>query len=279
MYRIRLFLKRLLLPVTIMLIPHSSRKSLRLNVPLMGLLGAAVLSVFGAVYVYSLALDAFAYRPTKEKLDYYQNEFAEIESTISSLKLAEKQFRKLFSLGSKDAVLENMSSTDMGALDADILKKQIEKTMDSVAEIRDYLSEQRDLYMATPMGWPVKGWISSGYGYRIHPITGRRDFHTGMDISARPGDPVDATADGIVIFAGRSGANGNLVAIGHGFGYTTYYAHNKKIAVKVGDVVKRGDVIAYVGSTGRATGPHVHYEIWKDGKNVNPKKYLKGGTS
>jgi murein DD-endopeptidase MepM/ murein hydrolase activator NlpD len=191
--------------------------------------------------------------------------------------MANVEFQKLFGLESREAVLETMNPSDSGDIDMAILKKQIDKTIDAVGEIRDYLSEQRDLYMATPMGLPSKGWLSSGYGYRMHPVRGVRHLHDGVDISARPGTTVRATADGIVSFAGRSGANGNLVALEHGFGYSTYYAHNKKLNVKIGQVVKRGDVIAYVGSTGSSTGPHVHYEIWKNRKSVNPRPYLKGG--
>ncbi|MEJ2696668.1 MAG: M23 family metallopeptidase [Candidatus Sulfobium sp.] len=107
-------------------------------------------------------------------------------------------------------------------------------------------------------------------------MTDGKEFHSGLDIAAEPGEPVRATADGIVIFAGWSGNNGNLVAIEHGLGFRTYYAHNRKVVVKVGQKVKRGQVISYVGSTGRSTGPHVHYEIWHEGKRVNPKKYIKG---
>ena len=91
-----------------------------------------------------------------------------------------------------------------------------------------------------------------------------------------PGSPVMATADGIISYAGWSGASGNLVVIEHGFGYSTGYAHNKKILVSIGQKVKRGDVVAYVGSTGRSTGPHVHYEVWIDRKPVNPKTYIGG---
>jgi murein DD-endopeptidase MepM/ murein hydrolase activator NlpD len=87
---------------------------------------------------------------------------------------------------------------------------------------------------------------------------------------------VRATADGIVSFSGWSGGNGNLVVLEHGFGYSTFFAHNKKVNVKVGQIIKRGDIISYIGSTGNSTGPHVHYEVWKDGKSVNPYKYLKG---
>jgi murein DD-endopeptidase MepM/ murein hydrolase activator NlpD len=112
----------------------------------------------------------------------------------------------------------------------------------------------------------------------MNPVKGNSQFHSGLDIAARPGTPVRVTADGIVSFSGRSGSNGNLVAVEHGFGYTTYYAHNKKIDVKVGQVVSRGDVIAYVGSTGSTTGPHLHYEIWKNGDSVDPQPYVKGGN-
>jgi len=277
MYKLRIVLRKLFTPVTIMFVPHNSRRTLRFIVPSVGLFLAGLLCILGIGYVYKLADAAFKYFPTKKKLDYYQSQFVELESTIASLKMADNEFKRLFSMNTREDVLETMNPSDSGAIDMKILRDQINKTIDNVGEIRDYLSEQRDLYMATPMGWPVSGWLTSGFGYRVHPIRGSREFHTGLDISARPGTAVRATADGIVSFAGRSGANGNLVALEHGFGYSTYYAHNKKIDVKVGDVVKRGDIISYVGSTGSSTGPHVHYEIWKDGKNVNPQPFLKGG--
>lgn len=277
MASLRIFLRKLFTPVTIMFVPHNSRSTFRFVTPSLALYAAGLLCILGIGYIYKLADAAFKYIPTKAQLEYYQNQFVELESTIASLKMANSEFKKLFSLDSKEDVLEAMNPSDSGAIDMKILRDQINKTIDSVAEIRDYLSEQKDLYMATPMGWPVKGWLTSGFGYRVHPIKGSREFHTGLDLSARPGTPVRATADGIVSFAGRSGANGNLVALEHGFGYSTYYAHNKKINVKIGDIIKRGDVISYVGSTGSSTGPHLHYEIWKNSKSVNPKPYLRGG--
>ncbi len=105
---------------------------------------------------------------------------------------------------------------------------------------------------------------------------GENEFHSGIDISTNPGNPVRATADGIVSFSGWSGGSGNLVGLEHGHGFSTFYAHNRINAVKVGQKVHRGDVISYVGSTGNSTGPHVHYEIWKDGRHVNPQKYVEG---
>jgi len=259
-------------------VPHSSSKPVRLRVPALVLIQVAVLSIVGGVYIYNVTVDAIRYKETKKELDYYTGEFNDLKSTISALKEAQTEFDKLFSVDSKEEVLESMNFSDAGAIDMEVLRQQINKTIDNVGEIKDYLSQQRDLFMATPRGWPVSGWISSGFGYRTHPITGKRDFHTGVDISQDPGTAIRATADGIVSFAGWSGANGRLVAIEHGHGFRTYYAHNKKINVKVGDVVQRGDIIAYLGSTGRSTGPHVHYEVWKDGKPVNPTSYLIAGA-
>lgn len=270
--------RSLFTPVTVMLVPHSSKESYKCKVPAYVILSVMVLSLFGLGFVTAMVGDALRYEPTKHELEYYKGQFAELRSTISSLQMAEREFKELFALETKEAVLENMDDSDIGAIDMEFLRKKINSTIDEVGEIRDYLSEARDLYMATPMGWPVKGWLSSKYGYRIHPTKKVRDFHTGLDVSARPGKSITATADGIVSFSGRSGANGNLVAIEHGFGYTTYYAHNKKNLVNIGEVVKRGDVIALVGSTGRSTGPHVHYEIWKNDKDVDPMPYVKGGS-
>lgn len=270
-------LRRLFTPVTIILIPHTSRSTVRLKMPSVGLLITAVLSVLGGYYVYSVTVTALRYEETKKELNYYTNQFLDLKPTISALRTAETEFKELFSLGSREEVLENLNFSDTGSLDMELLREQIMKTMDNVGEIKEYLSRQRDLYFSTPMGWPASGWISSRFGRRIHPIKKVWDYHTGVDISGDAGDSIQATADGVVTFSGRSGKNGNLVAVEHGFGFSTYYAHNKRNLVKVGQVVKRGDIVAYMGSTGSATGPHVHYEIWKEGKLVNPTPYLKGG--
>jgi murein DD-endopeptidase MepM/ murein hydrolase activator NlpD len=279
MSRIKSVFKKLFTSITIMVIPHSSRAPITLRVPCVAILAVAALSLIGTGYVYNLSKEAILYKPTKEKLDYYSSQITDLQSTISSLKMAETEFNRLFAYNSKEEILDNLNTSDSGALDMDVLRRQINKTIDNIGEIKDYLSEARDLYRATPMGNPLdNGWIASSYGRRNHPIRGGRDFHTGIDLSARPGEPIKVTADGVVSYSGRSGANGNLVAVEHGFGYQSFYAHNKKNVAKVGQVVNRGEIIAYVGSTGSSTGPHVHYEIWKDGKNTNPKRYLKGGN-
>jgi murein DD-endopeptidase MepM/ murein hydrolase activator NlpD len=276
MQRIRYVLKKVFTPITIMLIPHSNAKSLSLKVPSIGVFISVILWSIGMAYVFSIAIDALEYNRMKEKLDYYSAEFTELKSTISTLKKTEIEFKKLFSLKSKDKILENLDTSDTGSIDMESLKQQIKVTMENVGEIRDYLSQQRDLYLSTPKGWPTDGHITSPYGNRIHPLTGETEFHGGVDIATEPGTTVRATADGIVSFSGWSGNNGNLVVLEHGFGFSTFYAHNKKLLVTVGQKVKRGDVLGYVGSTGNSTGPHVHYEVWQKGHSVNPVTYLEG---
>ncbi len=261
-----------------MFIPHSDAKALSLKIPSIGILASIVFWFIGMGYVFSIAVDALEYNRTKERLDYYSGQFIEMKKTMTSLKNAENEFRKLFSFKTRERVLEHIDTSDNGSIDMETLKQEIKLTMESVGEIKDYLSQERDIYVATPKGWPVAGRVSSPYGYREHPTTGARDFHSGMDIATGPGTPVKATADGIVSFAGWSGGSGNLVALEHGLGFSTYYAHNRSVVVKVGQKVKRGDILSYVGSTGNSTGPHVHYEIWKAGKALNPLTFIEGRT-
>ena len=128
--------------------------------------------------------------------------------------------------------------------------------------------------LSTPTIWPVKGWVSSPFGFRSSPFSGRRVFHEGLDIAARYGLDIHATAKGIVVYAGDKAGYGKIVTIDHGYGYMTRYSHNSRITVKVGDKVNKGDVIAKVGSTGRSTGPHCHYEVLVNGIPVNPMKFI-----
>ena len=261
MHRLKKLIRRLFSPVTLMFIPHSNKKPFSIKLPSIGIILIFTIWVSFTGFIISLGITTKKYYDIKDKLDFYYSQFVELRTTINSLKKAETQFKKLFSLNNKEDILETLDISDSGSLDMELLKKEIEKTMETVGEIKDYLRQQRDIYFATPIGFPLKGgYISSKFGWRTHPKSGKRDFHTGVDVAAWPGTPVTATADGIVSFAGWSGGSGKLVVIEHGFGITTLYAHNKKFSVKVGQHVKRGDIISYVGSTGNTTGPHVHYE-------------------
>jgi len=125
-------------------------------------------------------------------------------------------------------------------------------------------------------GYPVKGaFLSSHFGYRQDPFTGKNTFHSGLDFTARAGSEVHSVAAGVVNWSGRHPGYGNMVEINHGFGFVTRYAHNQKNLVKAGDVVKKGQVISLVGSTGRSTGNHVHFEVYKNGRVVDPSAYVR----
>lgn len=132
---------------------------------------------------------------------------------------------------------------------------------------------------AQPSSWPVQGRITSYFGWRRHPITGARELHSGIDIAADYHTPIRATADGTVIYASYESGYGRMVKISHGYGLETWYAHCASLKVKVGQKVKRGDIIAYVGESGTATGPHLHYEIHKDGVAIDPLSYLQKNNS
>jgi murein DD-endopeptidase MepM/ murein hydrolase activator NlpD len=127
-----------------------------------------------------------------------------------------------------------------------------------------------------PSIWPVRGQISAGFGQRLDPFSGEGAFHAGVDISAPRGAEVEAVADGIILQAGREGGYGNEILIDHGNGMTTKYGHLSRIYVLMGQAVRRGQIIGAVGMTGRATGPHLHYEILVHETPVNPAKYLHG---
>ena len=156
--------------------------------------------------------------------------------------------------------------------------KQLElasgKQQEGFESLFNFLQDQRNLLSSTPAIRPVKGWTTSGFGYRKSPFTGLREFHKGLDIATRMATPVIATADGIVSFTGTKGFLGKVLAIDHGHGIVTRYGHLKKTFKKRGEAVKRGDVIANVGVSGRTTGPHVHYEVLLNGIPVNPIKYI-----
>jgi murein DD-endopeptidase MepM/ murein hydrolase activator NlpD len=136
------------------------------------------------------------------------------------------------------------------------------------------LESKRNLLASTPSIRPANGWYSSQFGYRISPFTGRKAMHKGLDIANTEGTKIIAPADGVVTFAGKKWLIGNVVQIDHGHGITTRFGHASQLLIHKGDRVKRGDVIALMGNTGRSTGPHLHYEVRLNGVPVNPLKYI-----
>ena len=145
---------------------------------------------------------------------------------------------------------------------------------DAFEELHKYLEGKKSLLASTPAIRPTTGWLSSGFGYRISPFTGLKEFHRGIDIATRMGTPIIAPADGTVSFVGKKGGLGKCMVIKHGYGMVTRYGHLQKYLAKRGTRVKRGDKIALVGNSGRSTAPHLHYEVHLNGIAVNPVKYI-----
>lgn len=141
--------------------------------------------------------------------------------------------------------------------------------------IENLLSGQEVDLSLTPSGLPVRsGYASSGFGHRVDPFSGGNQYHQGMDFSGPRGTEILTVADGVVVFSGRYAGYGNMIDIDHGSGYMTRYAHNEANLVQIGDRVRAGDVIARMGRTGRATGTHVHFEVWRNGSPINPRQFL-----
>lgn len=155
------------------------------------------------------------------------------------------------------------------------LEKNIQDRSEKLSAIESMLINRSLQEQTLPTGNPVQsGWLSSIFGYRTDPITGKREFHEGLDFSGKPGTPISAVATGIVTWSGPRFGYGNLVEINHGSGNITRYAHNAKNLVNVGDKVEKGEVIAIMGNSGRSTGTHVHFEMLKNGVQVNPKNII-----
>ncbi len=189
--------------------------------------------------------------------------------------LSEFDFSKVPGLGgaesSGELVTESELTKAVNDMESELRLRQEE--MESINMMLSAITLKKE---QTPSGMPIKnGWVSSRFGMRNSPLSGRRQFHKGVDIPGRKNQDIHAVADGVVSASGKKGHYGWMVEINHGDGYSTRYAHNSKNLVKVGDSVKKDQVIAKVGSTGRSTGPHVHFEVKKNGKPINPSKYIK----
>jgi len=156
-----------------------------------------------------------------------------------------------------------------------LLDRRLDSHVWTMDRLEQSWRERNDIFSAMPSFWPVPGGhVTSGFGMRIHPISRRIQMHEGLDISARPGTPIYATAPGIVVYAGWKGDYGRAVKIDHGYGITTFYAHCKSLSVRVGQKVEKGQKIATVGTSGLATGPHLHLEVRVKNMPVDPSQYL-----
>lgn len=210
------------------------------------------------------------------------NEFEKKLRVIANIEQADLQ-NSLFGVGGaipEDLDVNILSSEKHNSLlremndQVEQMDQALDKQEEGFADLYEYIGEQRNILASTPAVRPANGWVSSTFGYRTSPFTGRKTFHKGLDIANRQGTPIVATADGVVTFTGSKGNIGKLLIIDHGHGMVTKFGHLQKIIKKRGETVKRGDHVAYMGNTGKSTGPHVHYEVRLNGLPVNPSKYI-----
>jgi len=171
-----------------------------------------------------------------------------------------------------DGLRDHLDELDARAEELDGLLNEEER---SLTELRAYLDDRSSVLRAAPSVWPVRGWVTSHFGWRDSPHGSGKKRHVGLDIAAPVGTPIVAAADGHVIFAAYNKAYGNVMVVDHGYGLTSKYAHCSKFIAQAGDRVKREELIARVGNTGRSTGPHLHFEVREDGVPTNPLKFLR----
>jgi murein DD-endopeptidase MepM/ murein hydrolase activator NlpD len=281
---------------TIIVVPHAKAKFRKLRVPYLMLQAAGLVALALVIGIGLLGVRYGRVQSEQDELGRLRKENAElrrenekthqitndIENRLSDFQETVGRFKVLFGVGGE-------SATGVGDLDVGEPPELDPRTRHSAftylsslkAESEDLEAELRALsqdiesrsvvWNATPSIRPVRnGFISSTFGHRLDPFTGRRVFHPAVDISTWYWDEILAPADGIVTRIGRNHGSGNFIEVSHGFGYTTLYAHLNKFAVQEGQEVKRHQVLGYVGSTGRSTGPHLHYEVRYQGKSIDP---------
>lgn len=224
----------------------------------------------------------------EEQLNHYQESIKKLEVSIAKFDEYRQKLNVMAGLKSVEVLDEDPGiggpgngqelsppSTSDGLVTLQDIGKQAEGIQDNFATLSNFFEEQSIILAQTPSIAPTQGYMVSGFKYRADPFTGKRTFHPGLDISTQHGNPIFATADGIILQTKADQNGGNTIKLSHPqTGYTTIYCHLSKFLVKPGQHVKRGDTIGLVGRTGRARGPHVHYEVRLNGKRLNPYHFI-----
>ncbi len=239
-------------------------------------------------------------RILKSQLSEFNQAIDSVKSKLGAIRSWETQIRKQRNFKPVDPQIRQMGiggvpSLDSATsklpselrLDCAFLKLQLEQLTARVELETELMSElkknsefRKDMYDNTPTIYPVYGYVTSPYGYRVHPILGRKIFHEGIDIANRKGTSVHATADGVVIMSKTtdSGSFGKNIIIRHKYGFSTRYAHLSEVLAERGQKIKKGEIIGFMGSTGRSTGSHLHYEVRRYGRYRDPEPYLSKST-
>jgi murein DD-endopeptidase MepM/ murein hydrolase activator NlpD len=277
---------------TVILVPHARAQFRKYQVTNVQVWGLALFLAFGTLLAAALAWLHFSSPVDQEKLAVLQSENRSLrevnqafETSLRDLQVQLDRYEERTRQLAIVAGLEEIESNESGlggpvVLDTHdpeavgFLAAQLDQLTGKLEQVETELDDRYRWIASVPSITPARGLLTSGYGMRRDPITGKRALHNGLDISGPAGQPIIAPADGLVVRTGRMGHLGNAVYVSHGYGLTTRYGHMSRIAVKPGDQVERGDVIGYIGNTGRSTGPHLHYEVLRDGKPVDPLAYL-----
>ena len=292
--------------ITVFAVPHGESTLHRLHLPAWllnprvryaGMAGAAVLAVHYAVSVYCSFLLPGLLSENGKLRDQVAGLSARVETVqgqIDRIEMLDHRVRYILGIeeqpigqtlsvggpiGANSGAYDDLGPKDAAKLrhlDASVqsLTEQAYIQEQRLEDLLDYFSEQRSQLGSTPSVWPVRGWVTSGFGGRQDPFTGEQRAHEGLDISANIGATVAAPADGIVVFAGARGGYGKVMTLDHGYGIMTTYGHLSEIRVREGQRISRGEVIAAVGNTGRSTGPHLHYEVLVNDVPVDPSKFI-----
>lgn len=289
--------------LTLILVPDANRDFKQVRTPVALVYLVAVISVVsltaGLYFTSQYYTDKVAQKEidrlhveNKELADKFEQmrwNLAEVEDRYAALVEKEIVLRTAFDLpeidlqerqlgvGGPAALSPIESPTQQAAhvaeVELDYLLRLSRFEVEKFDEVHTALNNLKDRLAHTPSIWPSKGWFSRGYGMKYDPFTGYKRMHHGIDIANSRGTPIVVTAEGKVVKVRNNGGMGKTVVIDHGYGFRTLYGHLSKSTVKVGQRVKRGEVIALMGSTGYSTGPHLHYEVIRNGKRLNPGKY------
>lgn len=238
------------------------------------------LSVVQREQIQLLASKISDFEKKMENLQAYDTKIRSMADMVKKVPPGKRQYLGVGGPSLEDYTPESVVSGNESAMiqkidkSMDQLIREANRQENSFKEILQFLEKRKSILARTPSIWPVEGWVTSGFGYRTSPFSGRKEFHAAIDIASRSGKEIVAPADGIVSDVDRRSDIGNVVTIDHGNGLSTSYGHLLKYIVHKGKAVKRGEVIGYVGNTGRSTGPHLHYGVYLNGLAVNPRKYL-----
>jgi murein DD-endopeptidase MepM/ murein hydrolase activator NlpD len=295
--------------ITIFVVPDGTKKVKQFKIPKLFLSLFVLLSIVCSAFLFSIVQDYYIIKSSLPRLSelkrenvqqkrqciYLAQRINQITKRMVDLNEFDRKLKTMVNLktGEDDSQFKGVGGSDPILLDPKhaidkthgALVRSMHRALDNLDHeiafgkedkegLFKFLENQKMLLASTPSIRPAKGWMSSGFGYRVSPFTGQKEFHRGIDLATRMGAPIVAPADGMISSITWDHGYGRVLTINHGYGVSTKYAHLKKALVKKGQYVKRGETIALVGNTGRSTGPHLHYEVYLNKVTVNPLRYI-----